>query len=889
MLKVPIFIVDNTCKVVFGNQAFAALAGGEKDEFEGAQLESLIHFESDGLKGALSASDNPCLETWAAIKGSKYFFECRPTPIYDSIGNNIGVIWIILDRTSQKMALQTVQNLAARTGAGDLSARADVRAEGDYRLLLESINSMLDILIEPLTLSVEYIDRISRGDIPEKITKNYSGDFNALKNSLNNCIDGINGITIEMDRVVHAASAGVLSVRGDIDMFKGAYRELIQGQNEIIESIAVPLGDLTVQLEKMAVNDLDRHERENYPGVWGGLREAADKVYDTMVNIRETVIRISNGDLSDLDKFKNIGCKSENDTLTPAFIRMLESIMGVIEDVAILAGSITVGDFSKRGDEKKYQGGYREIILGMNGLIDSVTDPLNEFVTMLAQLAINDYTQMMTKNYAGVWGELKNAANITIERIRHTEQEIRESEAKYRTIFETTGTATVIIEDDTTISLANQEFEHLSGYSKRELEGRKSWLDFITSKDIELCQKYHHLRRIKPDAAPRHYETEFVNRRGEHRNVLVIVDIIPGTKKSVESFLDITERKQAEERLRQLSYHDVLTGLYNRSYFEEELLRLDVERQLPLSIIIGDVNGLKLVNDTLGHQKGDELLARAAAILKRNSRNEDIVCRWAGDEFAILLPQTEKETANNICERIRSACQATEGEPVPISFSLGVATKESLATRTLLVIKEAEDAMYRDKLLDSRSTRFSMINFFKRALAEKSAETPEHCQRIVDIVTRIGGVLGLSAKEREELDILAALHDIGQVAIPKELLSKPYYLTEDEWKLIKRHPEIGEGIARLVPDLENVAEAILAHHEYWNGTGYPRGLKGEQIPLLSRILAIADAYDVMTNGRPYKKAISQKAAVEEIKMCAGTQFDPELVRLFVDICCQHEQ
>jgi diguanylate cyclase (GGDEF)-like protein len=366
---------------------------------------------------------------------------------------------------------------------------------------------------------------------------------------------------------------------------------------------------------------------------------------------------------------------------------------------------------------------------------------------------------------------------------------------------------------------------------------------------------------------------------------------------AIESIRDITGRKRTEEeleryrdhleelvdRFKNLSFHDVLTGLYNYSFFEEELQRLDVERQMPLSIIMSDVNGLKLVNDTLGHQKGNELLVRAAAIITRCCRSEDIVCRWAGDEFAILLPLTGRATANEICDRIKTACKETEREPIPISFSLGAATKEDINQKIDLVINEAEDIMYRDKLLDNRSTRFSTINFFKRALAKRSAETLEHGQRMQDIVAKIGNRLGLSKKEKDELGLLAALHDIGQIALPSELLTKPCFLTENEWELIKKHPEIGEGFARLVPDLACVAQTILSHHEYWNGMGYPRGLKGEQIPLPSRILAITDAYDVMINGRPYKKAISREEALEEIKKCSSAQFDPELVKLFVEI------
>ena len=346
---------------------------------------------------------------------------------------------------------------------------------------------------------------------------------------------------------------------------------------------------------------------------------------------------------------------------------------------------------------------------------------------------------------------------------------------------------------------------------------------------------------------------------------------------------DITERRQTEERLKYLSFHDILTGLYNRSYFEEELKRLDTGRQLPLGIITIDVDDLKLVNDTLGHQTGDQLLIDAAEILRGICRRDDIACRWGGDEFAILLPKTTKDSAERICNRIRKASQASEAGSVPLSLSLGAAVKENSDQAMETVFREAEDAMYRDKLLDGRSTRFSMITFFQRALAEKSSESLEHGQHTQGLAARVGDRLGLSGRERDELVILATLHDIGQIAIPGDLLTKPDYLTAEEWELMKRHPESGERITRSVPNLINVAEAILSHHEYWDGRGYPRGFKGEQIPLFSRILTIAYAYDVMTNGRPYKKAVDHAEALSEIEKCAGTQFDPELVKVFVEI------
>ncbi len=345
---------------------------------------------------------------------------------------------------------------------------------------------------------------------------------------------------------------------------------------------------------------------------------------------------------------------------------------------------------------------------------------------------------------------------------------------------------------------------------------------------------------------------------------------------------NITERKQADDHLRYLSFHDMMTGLYNRSFFDEELKRLDAKRQLPLSIIIGDIDGLKLANDTFGHRKGDQLIVKVAGIIKKACRSEDIVCRWGGDEFAILLPKTDTETAEQICDRIRKACENAKGDPVPVSVSLGGATKRDADQNIDDVLREAEDMMYWKKL-DSNNARFSIVTYLRRSLAEKAQETVEHGQRFQGLMLKMADALKLSKTEREELSILADLHDIGEIAIPEKIFLKPCCLTSEEWQVMKEHPRIGNGIARAVPNLTAIAEAILTHHERWDGTGYPNGLQGTQIPLSSRILSIVDAYDAMISGRPYKKAISRREVLEELERCAGTQFEPALVDLFVRI------
>ncbi|MCX6346794.1 MAG: diguanylate cyclase [Actinobacteria bacterium] len=346
---------------------------------------------------------------------------------------------------------------------------------------------------------------------------------------------------------------------------------------------------------------------------------------------------------------------------------------------------------------------------------------------------------------------------------------------------------------------------------------------------------------------------------------------------------DITERKKIEEQLKFLSFHDKLTGLHNRAYFEEELKRLDTERQLPLSIVMADVNGLKFTNDIFGHPEGDLLLCECAKIFEKCFRREDIVARWGGDEFIILLPRTTEQEFINIINRIEVECSKSNGQKIPVSISMGGSTKTEIGKDIDAVIIEAEELMYRRKFVESKSISSSIITSLKRVLFEKDIETEEHADRTNVLALQLGKSLNLSKNELAELSLSTTLHDIGKVAIPDEILLRNGKLSKPEWKLIKKHPETGYNIARSSPHLSHIANVILTHHEWWDGSGYPQGLKGDEIPITSRILAVVDAYNEMINGRPYKSKMNINEVIKEFKRCAGTQFDPHIVKKFLSI------
>lgn len=344
--------------------------------------------------------------------------------------------------------------------------------------------------------------------------------------------------------------------------------------------------------------------------------------------------------------------------------------------------------------------------------------------------------------------------------------------------------------------------------------------------------------------------------------------------------IDVTQQKRALAEVEYLSYHDKLTGLHNRAYLED---KANANDSLPLSIIIGDVNGLKMVNDAFGHQVGDLMLQKAAEILSANCGEDDLLARWGGDEFIIMLPNCTIETARTICAKIYQACAEFNDYPAGLSISLGTATKNYPEQSIEELFKAAEDHMYRNKLLENRSARSAFITSLRETLRVRSHETQEHTARLHKVVLRVGQFLNLPPEEMNSLALLAALHDIGKIAVPNSILDKTEPLTAEEWDLIRKHPEIGYRIALSDPELSPIAEGILNHHERWDGSGYPLGTRGTEIPLISRILAIADAYDVMTSGRPYRQGIPSEAACQEIRTCAGSQFDPDLAFVFVDL------
>lgn len=423
----------------------------------------------------------------------------------------------------------------------------------------------------------------------------------------------------------------------------------------------------------------------------------------------------------------------------------------------------------------------------------------------------------------------------------------------------------------------NPKFSEILGFTREAVLGKLA-TEIYKTKEVPYLEEFSKAVYQKES---RYFEVCFAP-----LNKHFAIFAVPWKENGFASiFSDISERKQAEQKLVYMSYHDALTGVYNRAFFASQL-QVTAKSKKAAALLVADIDGLKSANDMFGHEEGDQLLIRAANFLRENLRPSDMLARIGGDEFAVIMENTDAEQAAEICRRLRKRLEKAAEESThafPLQMSLGFAMFSDSANAPEEVFRAADNKMYMDKMQRRIQARASIRQTIKDMLGECDYWAEGHADRMTERMLQMARAVGMPEKHLELIELFAQFHDIGKVGLADSILHKPQGLSPEEQLEMRQHCEIGHRIAQALKELFPIADWILKHHEHWDGKGYPLGLKGEEIPLECRILAIVDAYDAMTNERPYRSTRSREEALQEIERCAGTQFDPALVPIFTDV------
>lgn len=430
------------------------------------------------------------------------------------------------------------------------------------------------------------------------------------------------------------------------------------------------------------------------------------------------------------------------------------------------------------------------------------------------------------------------------------------------------GEATIIADLSGRIILSDRTAESLYGY--QPLEMNLIHLHDLTTPDLRGTFDNLLWVAAEDDAQI------MIHRRkdGSTFTAGVRSHLLNGAGQSFLLLTVVTTADQAESEL------DRLTGCITRERFLTALRGLD-SQPTDAVVTVVDINGLRLINGSHGQSAGDMLLATVSEHIRCLLPQGTLLARLSGDEFAFYLLGRTGDAADELSRRIKDI-PFIPGVGAGTSLSVGQAKGLAGRDRPLDLLQLAEEQLLRDKLFERNSLVNALAAPLWQSVNEKNPEDGGHAKRMQQYAQAVGRHLGLTVQELRDLALIALLHDVGKIAVPNSILDKPGKLTEEEWAIVKQHPEISYRIVKRVPFLGSVAHCILAHHERWDGKGYPHGLAGEEIPLLARIIAVVDSFDVMISGRPYKAAMTERQSEQELRRCCGTQFDPRVVDAFID-------
>ena len=463
---------------------------------------------------------------------------------------------------------------------------------------------------------------------------------------------------------------------------------------------------------------------------------------------------------------------------------------------------------------------------------------------------------------------------------------LRKSEHQFKTIFEKAPIGMSLTNLRTgEIESINQSYLDILGYSREEVLGH-TWAEFTHPEDVKMSNSVTQ-RMYTGGEDSLTLDKRFLKKDGSTVWANLSLCVFPEENlvdiNSLCMTVDITKRKLAEQQILYASTHDALTDLYNRVEFERVISSMPLEGNLPLSVVFSDMNRLKIINEAFGREEGNRILKQVAVILQETFPDCSFLFRVGGDEFALLLPgYTARECEPRLEVASEEVSRLRVMDAVAPSISFGLYVVEDAPFDLNEAVQLAEKHLATQKLLDSPQMQGKAVYAIINTLHEKNKREEAHSRRVSELSEQLGRAFGLSERLCTELRLVGLLHDIGKIAIAENILNKDGKLSPLEWEEMKRHAEIGFRILSSVEDMQALAPYVLAHHERYDGTGYPKAIRGTTIPLQSRMIAIVDAYDAMTSERTYRKAVSTLEAAKEIKRCAGFQFDPELAKLFIE-------